>query len=262
MLAPFLFGPDMRPLIFIENSLCFKAYQYIADNLVNLQKLGYQKLLIELPKNLSLADAKRKYENDLSDNDPDSASYLCAQSYLVLFDAIEKYNIDFEFIDPRKIITAKELKQLSTLFAQNGEKAYYAELQNEANKADETIAMDLNQQAENYSGGIIYLGGYLHQHLVNRLSKENYCFTLFDDSDNSCLKSSNSENAEKWRNMSDDEFRKNFYQAQVHYFDLAKETSFDSVRKAWGIHTEFTGFDFFAPSHEIPAISNSIANSM
>jgi hypothetical protein len=222
----------MRLLVFLENHACAKSRQFIADNIENLKRLGYKKFLLELPKNLSLASVKKQFQGALESTKPSSLNYKNAQSYLYLFDALEKHHMAFEFIDSRQELRQEDIQKLFALGMQKGFDSVHAEMRKDADSNDEIIVKEIIQQASKCTGGVIYLAGFEHTRLVQQLKNENCCFTILDNSGEICSMGTAAKTAQDWKKISNDSFRYDLYNTNVYYFDLASNPSFDLVQSA------------------------------
>jgi hypothetical protein len=228
---------EMRTLILLENHLCSASRQYVADNIENFKTLGYKKFLLEMPKDMSINSLKQKFKDAVRTSQPGSPIYTSSNAFLNLLYALQKHQMPFEFIDSQKEMSLTETQRLFRLSIQKGQEALLAELRQTADRGDITIAHEIIQQAKEYSGGIIYLAGFEHKHLINLLKNENYCFTIFDNSKEPCSVGSNSETVQNWKKISNETFRKDYYKTNMHYFDLATNPSFELVQSACQLST-------------------------
>lgn len=95
-------------------------------------------------------------------------------------------------------------------------------------KRDQKIVETILQQTAEHQGGVIYMGGFKHVHLVHELeqSANDYRFVMFADSrEEYDIPGVVNLNESTWANLYNADVRLNYYKANVIFFNMADDNS-------------------------------------
>jgi len=229
-----------KSLILLEEHLGTGAKLFIVNHAAALKALGYSKFLLEMNHEISPAQMKQEIQY-ITQNAPDTLMYRSIKVMGQMLHALEQHGISYEFVDPE---TRKEAEQHTVKL-----KAAYASGSTEqvrriteatnvkTKRRDEQISKSVLQQTKAHKGGVIYLGGFLHQSLVHTLEQStyDYRFVMFADSREEYEPPGMSRpDLSRWSEFYNEMARKNFYQADVTFFNMAYEhhLSFEMIAAA------------------------------
>ena len=223
--------PKLNPLIIFENHLAVGGRAFIAKNVRALKEMGYTKFLLEMNKECSHEQCKKQLRDILSQSEVAISMRLSCQALLDMLLALEKHNIPYEFIDPETQAKAHQINMKLQSAAMLGDaSSVIAERQRMVKHRDEEMSVDIIADAKIHLGGVIFLGGFAHTHLIKKLEadrKDYYRFAIFTDSTQDQSLAMPRESA--WANIPHAAFRAQYYQAEVKFFDLASHLSFEMI---------------------------------
>ncbi|MBA2651150.1 MAG: hypothetical protein H0U73_02595 [Tatlockia sp.] len=230
-----------NPLIILEKHDCSAARDFIIQNASHLKELGYKKILLEVSKEHSPTSIKSQLIETctIATTKPNSFNakiMLDAKPKLEMLLSLDKLKIPYECIDPQTesevqtMMMAEAKKRMLGIFNSNDEKSK----QLKADKRDKDISLTLIQQAKEYDGGVIYLGGFMHTELVKILKEESseYRFAIFNYKPENFILDLQNRLLQTWIKLAEDTFRKQFYNVPVNYFDLSIIPSFELIEGA------------------------------
>lgn len=215
-----------KPLIILDHHFLNAAKEFLIQHLSALKALGYQKILFEMNQEISLPDFKAHLKKMVSITGPDEASDIFFQSLNRLFDAIETFGFDCEFIDPESLTVAQSFDHHLRSIKDPAELARVKTLRERAT-AERDVYMSSRILAESarLSGAVIAFVGFKHTELLKRLTAASleHVAVLVDDTRSHKPKMMGKQAAEsrEWSLMSDQAFRHAHYAQDVIYLDWA-----------------------------------------
>ena len=230
-----------KPLILLEQHFGTGARSFISEHAMELKALGYTKFLLEMNSEVSHNQVKQEIQMIMSIHDPATMMHRATKAMGEMLMALEKNGIVCEFIDPETRAQATQnTAQLKAAYFSGSTAKFQAatELTNQnTKKRDQKIIKTILQQTAEHQGGVIYMGGFMHVHLVQELeqSAHDYRFVMFADSREECdIHGVTNPNASTWTNLYNADFRENYYKTNVIFFNMAYDNclSFEAIEAA------------------------------
>ena len=254
-----------KPIILLENHAQSGARRFVADHIVSLKRLGYTKLLFEMNSEISPASFKKQCSDALliPGLSKTSRIYLSSKALMDMITALEENHIPYEFIDPE---TQAEAIRINGLLRAARTEATREQVRIERRLAtqrrDLTMAQIIKREVALNEGGVIFLGGFQHVTLLQELKRIDpdgmYRPTIFTDTrENVPILAPGMRDGEldRWISIHDKPTRDRFYNADVHFFDMAKATSFDDLER----RVELSDYK---PCREIPTVGQYFNTTM
>ncbi len=250
-----------NPLVILENHYdTTAAKKFIINNAGNLKSLGYKKVLLEVPKEHSPASYKSQLKRCVvlgqqNPNSLEASTMAHAKPMLEMLETLDKYQIPYEFIDPRsESDDQKMLLEAMQKFRSGGYKSEQEMKEQliaaniaKAKVRDRDMSSTYTQQAKENDGGVIFHGGFMHKELVTFLqtNSPNCRYAIFNNSLEKLpiVGDPQSGLRQTWSQLSDDAFRNQFFGAHVSYFDLATNPSFLLIESACRLTTSESCFE-------------------
>ena len=155
--------------------------------------------------------------------------------------ALESAGMSYEFIDPETRAEAQQnterAREAYSRGTQHHIDAYNKKILLNTKKRDEKIIVNILQQTAEQNGGIIYIGGFMHTHLVHELHKASpdYRFAIFADSSEEYVEDNivNTDHT-TWQKCYHAGFRNQYYKANVVFFNMEydRNLSFEMIEAA------------------------------
>jgi hypothetical protein len=220
------------PLVILEHHFTTGPRKFITENAHILKKMGYTKFLIELNSEIPPEVVKQQLRMILS-NPAASAYHISSKALLDMLTALEKNHIPYEFIDPETQEEANKqnikLKQAAIKGNLTEAMAYRQQL---TDARDDIMAPKLIKESALNNGGVVFLVGFCHKNLVKllELERSNYFrYAMFVDSSKDQISYNSSTENSNWNAMPDEDFRTQFYNANIRFIDLATKPSFELI---------------------------------
>ena len=210
-----------KSLIILENHLDTSAYQFLFDNAERLRDLGYTQMLFELYDQ----HEPSLYMKQLREQLPfiqKSAMSQAAERIIKVYDKFCALDLMCRFIDPESenvAINYNKRLQKAYLSGDSQEFKFVEQQRIEATKQRDTIMarsiLEANQSSR-AKGGIIFVGGFLHNNLIKQLeisarqTEDPFRYVIFhgktlyrDDTIDA--------NKSQWKDVGNASYRANFY---------------------------------------------------
>lgn len=207
-----------NPFILFENHFNVSTKMFIANHAASLKALGYKKLLLEMSIEMDPQVFRAQLKRIVAG--PNKSMHTLSQiAYLKMIDAVEENGITFEFIDPETIAQAQK-QAISPC-------RYQHEALSGVKQRDEVMAATIFKQAERYSGGVLFVGGFLHNSLVSLLNSyrtDYFRYAIFE--------SQNPISPTKLldgKDITSTLDRHSFYGTHVNYFDMSLNPTFELI---------------------------------
>lgn len=230
-----------KPLILLEQHAGTGARSFISEHAAELKALGYSKFLLEMNSELSHNQVKQELQMILKIYAPDTMLHRSTKAMYEMLMALEKNNIPYAFIDP-------ETRDQATQNTARLKEAYYSNLSSKLQLAreeqkqntksrDQKIIKSILQQTAEHEGGVIYMGGFMHVHMVHELeqSKHDYRFAMFANShEENPVSGVIDSDTEIWAKLYSADFRHKYFQTNVLFFNMAYDNrlSFEAIEAA------------------------------
>lgn len=219
-----------KPFIILQQYLGTGAPNFISEHAHELKSLGYSKFLWEMNSDVSYKQLKQQLLSLLRLLDPESLMHKSHKATLAMLSALEKNGITCEFIDPETqaeaIIPMHKLENAYLSGSITKIQKATNDILDNTKKRDQKMLPIILQEAASHQGGIIYLGGFMHTHLVQELAKStcDYRFAMFADSREEYNEPGTlNPDAAQWVKLYDAETRRDFYQTNVCFFNMASD---------------------------------------
>ena len=235
-----------KSLILLEQHMGTGARSFISKHAMELKALGYTKFLWEMNAEVSHHQIKQETQMILNAYAPETMIHRATKAMGEMLVALEKNGIACEFIDP-------ETRAQATQNTEKLKAAYYSgsatnvqaateAMNDNTKKRDQTLIKTILQQTAEHQGGVIYMGGFMHVHLVQKLeqSAHDFRFVMFADSrEEGDIPGFKNPNASTWANLYNADVRQNYYQANVVFFNMAYDNrlSFETIEAACQLTT-------------------------